>query len=717
MHSIELSSLLAKRGLRFLRFIVGKSTSNGWERFQESLVLFLLVDSPLSEGGSFQFRNSPSLFIAPLWGDGGWSVWTSPDGLKVKVRAVKADGKSERKEFYFANGKRPMKDVLRCVICGSDGDGVGRLIASLVRANGYRVVDRGTVWESGFDRHGVQQDETPWTLLTDAQQAAHDLGATLDIAYSEFETDSRRFVIAVTPDDDRLACNMVVGAATADLAVIVVDASKAVMPRTRRDSRVISIMGVRRIILVVDSTGKSAFEEARFNAIVAEYRDFADGLKFCSIKAIPFAALGEDNATKENALVPWYGGPSLLEYLDTVDLRSEDEKYCIQSTFRMAIQKVSRELDSLGFGGRISTGDLRVGDRVRVLPKGAQSQIKAIFTGLDEVECARMGDSVVLSFTDELDATRGDVVVAAGASAEVADQFEADLLWTAKHAMAPGRQYLLKIGYREVTATITDIKYREDAITGAHLAAKVLNLNDIARVNLSTSMPLVFEPKGFDRQLGCFFLIDKFTFETVGAGRIDFALRRASNIHWQALELNKAVHSVQKGQQAKCIWFTGLSGSGKSTLANLLEKRLFADHKHTYLLDGDNIRHGLNRDLGFTEADRVENIRRIAEVAKLMVDAGLIVLVSFISPFRSERRMARELFADGEFVEVFVDTPLDECERRDTKGLYAKARRGDLKNFTGIDSPYESPESPEVHLLPNDQTPEVSIDLILKALL
>ena len=357
-----------------------------------------------------------------------------------------------------------------------------------------------------------------------------------------------------------------------------------------------------------------------------------------------------------------------------------------------------------------------MGDSLRVLPSGVQARVKSLFAGFQEVEASEKGDAIMLTLESEVDVSRGDVLVAAEAPAEVADQFVARLLWMHEHAMTPGRQYLMKLACKEVTATVTEIKYREDVNTGAHLAAKTLGLNEMAVVNVSVSAPLVFEPYGVNRVLGSFILVDKLSFETVGAGMIDFALRRASNIHWQALELNQETRAAQKHQSPRCIWYTGLSGSGKSTLANLLEKRLHAEGRHTYLLDGDNVRHGLNRDLGFTEADRVENIRRVAEVAKLMVDAGLIVLVSLISPFRSERRMARELFADGEFVEVFVDTSIEECEKRDVKGLYAKARRGMLKNFTGIDSPYEAPEVPEVRLRTADTPPEACVDQILKAL-
>jgi bifunctional enzyme CysN/CysC len=433
-------------------------------------------------------------------------------------------------------------------------------------------------------------------------------------------------------------------------------------------------------------------------------------LGFASLQVIPVSGLAGDNVLQPSDRMAWYSGPSLLQYLNTVDTSSSQP----QGPFRMPVQWVNRpNLDFRGFCGRVAAGTLRPGDAVRVLPSGVQTHIKAVLAGFDEVALAQAGDAITLTLVDEVDASRGDVLVAAAAPPEVADQFEAKLLWMSEHALLPGRQYLMKHACKEVTATITDIKYRVDVNSGAHLAAKSLGLNEIAAVTLATSAPLVFEPYAVSQTLGGFILIDKLTFETVGAGMIDFALRRASNIHWQALELNQAKRAEQKHQTPRCIWFTGLSGSGKSTMANLLDKRLFAEGRHTYVLDGDNVRHGLNRNLGFTEADRVENIRRVAEVARLMVDAGLIVLVSFISPFAAERAMARGLFARGEFIEVFVDTPLDECERRDVKGLYAKARKGELKNFTGIDSPYEAPSQADVHL----QTVHLSLDQCIDQLM
>jgi len=546
--------------------------------------------------------------------------------------------------------------------------------------------------------------------LVDGLQAEREQGITIDVAYRFFATDQRRFIVADTPGHEQYTRNMATGASTADLAVILIDARKGVLTQTRRHSRIVAMMGIRHVVLAVNKMDLVGFSEATYNSIVEDYRAFANGFGFVSAQAIPLSGLDGDNVLQRSGQTPWYSGPSLMQYLDAVNVRDARERHA----FRMSVQWVNRpNLDFRGFCGRIAEGSVRPGDEVRVLPSGVKTRVKSVIAGFEEMDAGHLGDAITLTLADEVDASRGDVLVATDAPPEVADQFEAKLLWMTEHAMSPGRQYLMKLAYKEVTATVTDIKYREDVNTGAHLAAKTLGLNEIATVNLSTSAPLVFEPYCVNRVLGSFILVDKLTFETVGAGMIDFALRRASNIHWQALELNKASRATQKHQQPKCIWFTGLSGSGKSTIANLLEKRLHAEGKHTYLLDGDNLRHGLNRDLGFTEADRVENIRRVAEVAKLMVDAGLVVLVSFISPFRSERRMARELFAEGEFLEIFVDTPIEECEKRDVKGLYAKARRGDLQNFTGIDSPYEAPEAPELRLPTTHMSAEVCVDQIL----
>ncbi len=605
------------------------------------------------------------------------------------------------------------QETLRFITCGSVGDGKSTLIGRLLYENKSIFDDQLKALESDSRQYGTQGEKMDLALLLDGLQAEREQGITIDVAYRFFATGKRRYIVADTPGHEQYTRNMATGASTADLAVILIDARKGVLTQTRRHSRIAAMMGIRYVVLAVNKMDLVGFDEAVFNAIVTDYRQFAAGFEFAGIQPLPVSSLDGDNVLNPSPRTPWYTGPSLMGHLDTVDVSDPRER----GVFRMPVQWVNRQnLDFRGFCGRVAEGAVRPGDAVRVLPAGVQTRVKSILIGFEEVESVHTGDAVTLTLADEVDASRGDVLVAADHPPEVADQFEAKLLWMAEHPMAPGRQYLLKLHCKEVTATVTEIKYREDVNTGAHLAAKTLGLNEIATVNLSTSAPLVFEPYGVNRTLGGFILIDKLTFETVGAGMIDFALRRASNIHWQALEINKTSRAALMHQTPRCIWFTGLSGSGKSTIANLLEKRLHAEGRHTYVLDGDNVRHGLNRDLGFTEADRVENIRRVAEVAKLMVDAGLSVLVSFISPFISERRMARSLFAEGEFVEVFVDTPLEECERRDGKGLYAKARRGELKNFTGIDSPYEAPEAPEVRLHPADETPEACVEAVLRAL-
>ncbi|MCF8160604.1 MAG: sulfate adenylyltransferase subunit CysN [Polaromonas sp.] len=605
------------------------------------------------------------------------------------------------------------KDTVRFITCGSVDDGKSTLIGRLLFESKAIFDDQLASLEADSRQYGTQGERVDLALLVDGLQAEREQGITIDVAYRFFATDRRRYIVADTPGHEQYTRNMATGASTADLAVILIDARKGVLTQTRRHSRIAAMMGIRYVVLAINKMDLVGFSEATFNEIVADYRQFAAGFDFHDLQAIPLSGLEGDNVLQASPLTPWYSGPSLMQYLDTVEIRDPRER----GALRLPVQWVNRpNLDFRGFCGRLAGGSVRPGDAVRVLPSGVQTRVKAVYAGFEEVAQASTGDAITLTLTDEVDASRGDVLVAADLPPEVADQFEARLLWMSEHAMAPGRQYLLKLATKEVTATVTEIKYRVDVNTGAHLAAKTLALNGIATVSLSTSAPLVFEPYQVNRSLGSFILIDKLTFETVGAGMIEFALRRASNIHWQALELNKATRAAQKHQAPKCIWFTGLSGSGKSTIANLLEKRMHAEGKHTYLLDGDNVRHGLNRDLGFTEADRVENIRRVAEVAKLMVDAGLVVLVSFISPFRSERRMARELFAECEFVEVFVDTPIEECEKRDVKGLYAKARKGDLKNFTGIDSPYEAPDAPEIRVLTTQHTAEVCAEQILKSL-
>ncbi len=605
------------------------------------------------------------------------------------------------------------KGLLRFITCGSVDDGKSTLIGRLLFESKAIFDDQLASLESDSRLYGTQGEKLDLALLVDGLQAEREQGITIDVAYRFFATDRRRFIVADTPGHEQYTRNMATGASTADLAVILVDARKGVLTQTRRHSRIVALMGIRHVVLAVNKMDLVGFDPVIFDSIVRDYQAFAQGCGLSKVQAIPLSGLDGDNVVQRSERMRWYEGPSLMDHLNQVEL---GETHGSQA-FRLPVQWINRpNLDLRGICGRVAQGQVHVGDSLRVLPSGVQARVKSLFAGFQEVEASKKGDAIMLTLESEVDVSRGDVLVAAEAPAEVADQFVARLLWMHEHAMTPGRQYLMKLACKEVTATVTEIKYREDVNTGAHLAAKTLGLNEMAVVNVSVSAPLVFEPYGVNRVLGSFILVDKLSFETVGAGMIDFALRRASNIHWQALELNQETRAAQKHQSPRCIWFTGLSGSGKSTLANLLEKRLHAEGRHTYLLDGDNVRHGLNRDLGFTEADRVENIRRVAEVAKLMVDAGLIVLVSLISPFRSERRMARELFADGEFVEVFVDTSIEECEKRDVKGLYAKARRGMLKNFTGIDSPYEAPEVPEVRLRTADTPPEACVDQILKAL-
>ncbi|MDB5474617.1 MAG: sulfate adenylate transferase, subunit 1/adenylylsulfate kinase cysN/C, partial [Phenylobacterium sp.] len=535
--------------------------------------------------------------------------------------------------------------------------------------------------------------------------AEREQGITIDVAYRFFSTDKRKFIVADTPGHEQYTRNMVTGASTADAAVILIDARKGVLTQTRRHSYLVSLLGIRHVALAINKMDLVGFDHARFDEIVAEYREFAEQIGLKVFTAIPVSALRGDNIIEPSANLPWYSGPPLLRWLE--DLPVDDDLR--EKPFRMPVQWVNRpNLDFRGFAGQIASGVVKPGDRLKALPSGRESTVERIVTQDGDLTEAVAGQSITLTLTDEIDISRGDVLAQAQSPPAVADQFEATLVWFDDEAMLPGRPYLMKLGARTVAATVTEPKYKVNVNTLEHLAAKRLELNEIGVVNLSTDAAIAFDPYVENKDLGGFILIDRISNRTVGAGLIHFALRRSQNIHWQAMDVDKRHRAAAKGQKARVVWFTGLSGAGKSTIANLVEKKLSADGRHTYLLDGDNVRHGLNKDLGFTEEDRVENIRRVAEVSKLMVDAGLIVLVSFISPFRAERRMAREALADGEFIEVFVDTPLAEAERRDVKGLYAKARAGELKNFTGVDSPYEAPEHAEIVIDTTKLDPEAA---------
>jgi len=587
------------------------------------------------------------------------------------------------------------KSMLRFITCGSVDDGKSTLIGRLLYDSKLVFADHLAALEADSKKVGTQGGELDFALLVDGLAAEREQGITIDVAYRFFSTERRKFIVADTPGHEQYTRNMVTGASTADLAVILVDARKGVLTQTRRHSYLVSLLGIRSIVLVVNKLDLVDYSQETFDAIEADYRAFAAEIGLTDITAIPASALRGDNITEASPNTPWYDGPTLVGHLESVEIADE----LAAGPLRLPVQWVNRpDLDFRGFSGQIVGGRVRPGDRVRVLPSGSESTVARIVTFDGDLDEAVACQSVTLTLTDEVDVSRGDVIAAATDPPEVADQFECHLVWMAEDAMLPGRSYLAKIGTRTVGMTVAPPKYKVNVNTLEHTATKTLSLNEIGVANVNLDRAIPFDPYTANRDMGAFILIDRFTEATVAAGMVHFALRRSHNIHVQAVEVNKAARSVQKGQRPALLWFTGLSGAGKSTIANLVEKRLHAEGYHTYLLDGDNVRHGLNKDLGFTDADRVENIRRVAEVARLMVDAGLIVLASFISPFRAERRLARDLLEPGEFIEVHVDTPLAVAESRDRKGLYAKARAGKLANFTGIDSPYEPPEHPELRL-------------------
>ncbi|MFP5447530.1 MAG: sulfate adenylyltransferase subunit CysN [Alphaproteobacteria bacterium] len=602
------------------------------------------------------------------------------------------------------------KSLLRFLTCGSVDDGKSTLIGRLLYDSKMIFEDQMAALEADSKKVGTQGGEIDFALLVDGLAAEREQGITIDVAYRFFSTDTRKFIVADTPGHEQYTRNMVTGASTADAAIILIDARKGVLTQTRRHSYLVSLLGIRHVVLAINKMDLVGWSQEVFDAILAEYHDFAAQIGIKAFTAIPMSALKGDNITEPSDKAPWYKGPPLLPHLESLDV--EDDLR--EKPFRMPVQWVNRpDLDFRGFSGLIATGTIAPGDRVKVLPSGRESTVARIVTMTGDLPRAVAGQSVTITLTDEIDISRGDVLSIAGQPPEVADQFEATIVWMDDEAMLPGRPYLMKIGTRMVGASITEPKYKVNVNTLEHLAAKRLELNEIGVCNLSLDAPIAFDAYQDNHTLGGFILVDRISNRTVGAGMLHFALRRSQNIHWQATDVSKASRAAQKGQKGRVVWLTGLSGAGKSTIANLVEKRMQADGRHTYLLDGDNVRHGLNKDLGFTEEDRVENIRRVAEVSKLMVDAGLIVLVSFISPFRAERRMARELMEDGEFVEVYVATPLAVAEQRDVKGLYAKARAGQLKNFTGIDSPYEEPEHAEITVDTTTLSPEQAAEEIV----
>jgi bifunctional enzyme CysN/CysC len=587
------------------------------------------------------------------------------------------------------------KDLLRFITCGSVDDGKSTLIGRLLYESRVLLEDQIEALTSDSRRLGTQGDELDFALLVDGLAAEREQGITIDVAYRFFATERRKYIVADTPGHEQYTRNMVTGASTADLAIILVDARKGVLTQTRRHSYLVSLLGIRRIVLAINKMDLVDYSQQLFGETERAYREFASRIGLSDIAAIPVSALRGDNVIERGASMPWYYGPTLLEHLETVPIPDQLDA----QSFRMPVQWVNRpNQDFRGFAGLIVGGAVRPGDTLRVLPSGLTSRVARIVTADGDLPQAVAGQSVTLTMADEIDISRGDLLAAAAAPAGVSDKFEAIIVWMSDEPMLPGRPYLLKCGTRTVTAAVAQLRYKVNVNTLEELAARQLELNEIGLVNLNLDQPLGFDPYTRNRDTGGFILIDRINNSTVGAGMLQAALRPAQNVHWQALDVDRGNRSVLKNQKACVLWFTGLSGAGKSTIANLVEKKLFGMGRHTYLLDGDNIRHGLNRDLGFSDADRVENIRRVGEVARLMTDAGLIVLVSFISPFRSERQLARSLLGSGEFFEIYVDTPLAVAEARDPKGLYQKARAGKIRNFTGIDSPYEPPESPEIHI-------------------
>ena len=616
--------------------------------------------------------------------------------------------------------EQEQKELLRFITCGSVDDGKSTLIGRLLYDTKQIFDDQLSALESDSKKHGTQGEGIDFALLVDGLSAEREQGITIDVAYRFFASEKRKFIVADTPGHEQYTRNMVTGASTADLAVLLVDARKGVLTQTRRHSYLAQLLGIRHFVVAITKMDLVDFDQAAFDSITADYRLFADRIGIANWVPIPLSGLGGDNVSERSGRMPWFDGPTLLEHLDTVPL---DAAADAGKPLRLPVQWVNRPDQSFrGFSGQIASGSVVLSQDIRVLPSGRTTRIERIVTADGDLEEAVAGQSVTVTFTHEVDCSRGDVIAAADSPPEVADQFEATIVWMDEHEMLPGRGYWLKLGTQMVTATVQHPKYEVNVSTLEHLAAQTLELNSIGVATMATDREIVFEPYAIEggspnRALGGFILIDKLTNATVAAGMLHFALRRAHNIHRQPLEVSRETHATLKGQKPAVLWFTGLSGSGKSTIANVVEKKLAARGRHTFLLDGDNVRHGLNRDLGFTEADRIENIRRVGEVARLMADAGLIVLTAFISPFRAEREIVRKMLPEGEFIEVFVDTPLADAEKRDPKGLYAKARAGEILNFTGIDSPYEVPEDAEIVIDTMAMSAEEAADRIIAVLI
>mgnify|MGYP001001443235 CR=1 FL=1 len=607
------------------------------------------------------------------------------------------------------------KSLLRFITCGSVDDGKSTLIGRLLYDSKMIFEDQLEALQADSKKVGTQGQEIDFALLVDGLAAEREQGITIDVAYRFFATEKRKFIVADCPGHEQYTRNMFTGASTADLAVILIDARKGVLVQTRRHSYLCNLIGIKNIVLAVNKMDLIDYDQAKYEAIVADYAAFAAEIGIKDFTAMPISGFKGDNITTNSANTPWYTDKPLIEHLETVELDNTADQ---TKPFRLPVQWVNRpNLDFRGFSGLIATGSVKPGDAIRVLPSGKTSTVTKVVTLDGDLDEAVAGQSVTVCFADEVDCSRGNVIATADAPPEVSDQFEATLVWMDDDTLHVGRSYWLKLGTQMVSATVQQPKYTVNVNTMEHLAAKTLELNAIGVAELATDKPVVFEPYAESRTLGGFILIDKISNRTVGAGMLHFSLRRAQNVHWQATDIGREVHANLKNQKPRVLWFTGLSGSGKSTIANEVEKQLNLMNRHTFLLDGDNVRHGLNKDLGFTEADRIENIRRVGEVAKLMTDAGLIVLTAFISPFRAERDMVRAMLPEGEFIEIFVDTPLEVAEARDVKGLYKKARSGALKNFTGIDSPYEAPINPEIRVNTVEMTPVEAAEHIIRMIL